>query len=564
MTYEWERKFQSHILSRGWNYAMDGMVSGIQRNGDTITAVVEGTEYYRVEINYDGPIVREAYCSCPYAAEGNWCKHMAAVLYEIEDSDYDDVSAAPRKENKPEIKPSSIKDLIASVERDKLESLLLGLAGSDPRIESYIRSSIRDREVSTNIKKAEKEIDGVFKAFSGRNGYIDYYNASDFECSLTSLLEIRAQDLIENNKCKDAFDLSIYAYVRAGNCDIDDDGQIEMIANSCGKLWREIISKCSDDTYDYIREWFEENAASGIVNDFMEEYLCDFLKYELASKEELLEEIHELDQVVDECKNRTDCTKIFTCLYGFHIDALELRIKLMRKLGATDEEVDKYRGQYGNFKNVREYFYNKAEQENNVEEQIRILTESKILDKDSEYRVHRYSEELIEIYHKLGDYDNEKKERYESYINYYDASIDEFRKYREMCSEEEWLAQRKSLIDSKKDIDKKCALLAEENLLDELFKIIWNQKDKLKLVNKYGFLMAREYSDKILDFYKDYTSRLAEAACNRSRYEELIGYLLRMRHYEGGNDLVTSLCKEWRYKYPTRKVMVEELSRLIY
>ena len=157
-----------------------------------------------------------------------------------------------------------------------------------------------------------------------------------------------------------------------------------------------------------------------------------------------------------------------------------------------------------------------------------------------------------------------KKERYESYINYYDASIDEFRKYREMCSEEEWLAQRKSLIDSKKDIDKKCALLAEENLLDELFKIIWNQKDKLKLVNKYGFLLASVYSNQILDFYKDHTSKLAEAACNRSRYEELIGYLLQMRHYEGGNDLVASLCKEWCYKYPTRKVMVEELSRLIY
>lgn len=79
MTYEWGRKFQSHILSRGWNYAMDGMVSGIKRDGDTITAVVEGTEYYRVEIDYDGQVVQEAYCSCPYAAEGNWCKHKLMI-----------------------------------------------------------------------------------------------------------------------------------------------------------------------------------------------------------------------------------------------------------------------------------------------------------------------------------------------------------------------------------------------------------------------------------------------------------------------------------------------------
>ena len=125
MAYEWERRFQSHILSRGWNYAADGAVSGLNKNGDTVTAVVEGTEYYRVEICYIGTMVSEAYCSCPYAADGNWCKHMAAVLYEIEGSEFDNVSISPRKEKKPEIKPSSVKELVASVDREKLESLLL-------------------------------------------------------------------------------------------------------------------------------------------------------------------------------------------------------------------------------------------------------------------------------------------------------------------------------------------------------------------------------------------------------------------------------------------------------
>lgn len=564
MVYEWERRFQSHILSRGWNYAADGAVSGLNKNGDTVTAVVEGTEYYRVEIGYIGSMVSEAYCSCPYAADGNWCKHMAAVLYEIECSEFDNVSISPRKEKKPEIKPSTVKELVAAVDREKLESLLLGLADSDPRVESYIRSSIRDKKLSVDIKKIENEIDGIFMAFAGHDGYIDYNNASDFECSLVSLLENRAQDLIDDEKYEEAFDLSVYAYVKTGNCDIDDDGQLNMIADACSKIWRDIIIKCPDDTYDYIREWFEENAASGIVYDFMDDYLCDFLKYELASKEELEEEIYNLDKVIEESKNKTECAKVYSCLYGYYTDALELRIKLMKKLGATDDDVDKLRRQYWNFKNVREYFYSKAKQENDIEEQIHIIMESKIIDKDSEYRVHRYSEELIEIYHNLGDYDKEKKERYESYISYYEASIDEFRKYREMCTPDEWMVYRRNLIDSKKDIKKKCELLAEEKLLDELFETIWNQTEKLKLVNKYGFLLADNYSSEILNFYKNYVSKLAEVACNRSRYDELIGYLLRMRHYKYGNDLVISLCKDWSAIYHTRKVMVQELSKLIY
>ena len=59
MAYEWERRFQSHILSRGWNYAADGAVSGLNKNGDTVTAVVEGTEYYRLQVQEKERIPQE-------------------------------------------------------------------------------------------------------------------------------------------------------------------------------------------------------------------------------------------------------------------------------------------------------------------------------------------------------------------------------------------------------------------------------------------------------------------------------------------------------------------------
>ena len=88
--YEWENYFEPHILERGWRYARSGAVQHIIRKKDVIEAVVEGTEYYKVKINYDGRFVLDAYCSCPYAADGNYCKHMAAVLYEIDDDGKDD------------------------------------------------------------------------------------------------------------------------------------------------------------------------------------------------------------------------------------------------------------------------------------------------------------------------------------------------------------------------------------------------------------------------------------------------------------------------------------------
>ena len=84
-------------------------------------------------------------------------------------------------------------------------------------------------------------------------------------------------------------------------------------------------------------------------------------------------------------------------------------------------------------------------------------------------------------------------------------------------------------------------------------------KEALTLVNKYGFVMSDEYSERILDFYSEYVTGLAEVACNRSRYDELSRYLMRMSQYAGGKERVSQLVLDWMEMYPTRKVMCDML-----
>lgn len=132
-----------------------------------------------------------------------------------------------------------------------------------------------------------------------------------------------------------------------------------------------------------------------------------------------------------------------------------------------------------------------------------------------------------------------------------------------MCQEEEWKKERTELIESRIDIDKKCELMAEEGMLQELFGVISEQEKKLSLLNKYGFLLAGDYSEPILREYCIYVSSLADHARNRSNYDELTRYLRRMQQYKGGNDMVQKLCREWINKYPTRKVMVQELRTML-
>jgi uncharacterized Zn finger protein len=73
----WREWFQPWILERGKDYWKNGYVTRLCRDLDTITAIVQGTEDYEVEIDMDGDEVMAVSCTCPYAEDGMECKHMA-------------------------------------------------------------------------------------------------------------------------------------------------------------------------------------------------------------------------------------------------------------------------------------------------------------------------------------------------------------------------------------------------------------------------------------------------------------------------------------------------------
>lgn len=551
----WKGLFRSHILERGWDYASDGSVTNLVKTDDCISAVVQGSEYYKVKIRYSGAEITDGYCSCPYAAKGEWCKHMAAVLY-LADNGMTSGGALAMSAHGAEIQ--NIKEIIGSADRKSIEKLLIYLANQDDRTESFIRAHLGIGMFS-DVKQIEKEIDSVFNAYSGRSGYIDYYSAMSFESDLNSLLRNRIGELIDNESYMDAFNTSMYAYTKLGNWDIDDDGEIASISSTCYELWQDIIKNCESRERERIKEWFEEHSDDGTVIDYMEDMLQDFLEYELASDDELREIIKGLEGKIESSKGQTQCPGIFTSYYGYSCDAIELRNIFAKRLGATDEETEEYMRGYMSFKSVRDYFIKKAREQGDTKEEISLLKLGKEYDKDSEYTVHSYSKRLIELYAQNKDKESEKLERRADILANQGASLEDFRAYRAMCTDKEWSEERLKIIGFRKDIDKRCEFLADEKMQEKLFDTIWAQKDKLRLVNKYGFALADKYSEQILDFYSEFVSRLADAACNRSRYNDLSRYLMRMSQFTGGKARVRQLALEWMEMYPTRKVMCEML-----
>ncbi len=80
---QWQYLFSTSILQRGREYYKKNKVRSLIQDGETYYAAVEGSREYDVTVRISGDKIVSLSCDCPYACEGNNCKHMAAALYEI-------------------------------------------------------------------------------------------------------------------------------------------------------------------------------------------------------------------------------------------------------------------------------------------------------------------------------------------------------------------------------------------------------------------------------------------------------------------------------------------------
>lgn len=85
----WKDMFKPFILERGKEYYDCGYVEMLDSEEPLIQALVLGSQVYQVNIQKTGGHVTAMHCNCPYARKGENCKHMAAVLYALEEEKSD-------------------------------------------------------------------------------------------------------------------------------------------------------------------------------------------------------------------------------------------------------------------------------------------------------------------------------------------------------------------------------------------------------------------------------------------------------------------------------------------
>lgn len=553
----WNDLFRTHILERGLNYYEEGYVTSLEQNLTGYTAVVEGTENYDVEIEIRDDRVYDMTCTCPYAAEGNYCKHMAAALYEIEEGE-PDTKMPGNYLQKVQDQKKELQEIIVGIPIDELQEIVFSQAASDDFL--YNRIMTKYAPITPrHMIRLKKQVNDIGYHYSDRGGFVDYYHATDYTDALNNLLDENIPLLLEKNCRMEAFELVNCVFYEIGNRDMDDsDGGTSFVANNCYEYWQTILYECNDEEKEKMFQWFRHHQENYVI-DYMEEYISDFLLNEFHDEGILWEKLHMLDEKIAKFQKENYSGDSYSAYYGM-VNNITARIHLMEELNYSKQEIREYRQKYRNFSEIRSMEIQEYLSDRKYEEAIAVLKESKILDADKAGLVAEYSQQLIQIYEKRNMHKEYEQELQYQVFECMQDNLEYIVKLKKLYSEAEWDKQRERFLQGKTSSRIRYEFLVEEQLFERLLQEI-RKNQSVYALDQYEKVLKKHLPNEVRNMYVQYVKKESTRTADRKAYKYLMSYLKKITKYPDGKKIARDIADCWKQDYKRRPAMMDELRK---
>lgn len=553
----WKDLFRTHILERGLNYYEEGYVTSLEQTLTGYMAVVEGTDDYHVEIEIRDDQVYDMTCTCPYAADGNYCKHMAAVLYKIEEGEAD-TKIPENYFEKVQDQKRELQEVIAGIPIKELQEIVFSQATSDDFLYNRIMTKYA-LITPRHMIRLKQQVNDIGYHYSDRSGFVDYYHATDYTDALNTLLYENIPLLLEKNYRMEAFELVNCVFYEIGNRDMDDsDGGTSFVADNCYEYWQTILQECNDKEKESMFQWFQEHQENYVM-DYLEDYISDFLLNEFHDEEILQKKLHMLDEKIAKFQKENYSGDSYSAYYGV-VNNITARIRLMQELNYSKQEIREYRQKYRNFSEIRKMEIQEYLSGGKYEEAIAVLKESKSLDADKAGVVAEYSQQLIQIYEKRNMQKEYAQELEYQVFECMQRDLVYIVKLKKLYSETEWKEQRERFLQGKTSSWIRYEFLVEEELFEELLREI-QKNQSVYALDQYEKVLKKHLPNEVRDIYVQYVKKGAIQTADRKAYKYLMSYLKKITKYPNGKKIAQDIAESWRQDYKRRPAMMDELRK---
>lgn len=547
MKIKFEDKFEDKILSRGYDYYKNNLVQDVHMVDDLIVAKVIGSKTYKAFIQVEDDDLIEVGCSCPYASDRLYCKHIAALLYYLEENDVDESS------KKYKNKRTNLRNIIKNIDKKELEKFLVDLLENDEDIRDKFRLKFNNLFAPLSLEEYKRKIRDAIRTSAGRDGFIDYQEAWDYTQAMYKITN-EVDTLVDNGYYELAFDVTSSILDTIPDTNIDDsNGSTGEVANSCIEIIEKILNqklmndkKISMKILQYIL--YE------LKTDYLYNYgikLYELLNIYIENNIYVKEIEMSLVSILKSSKSKDyfwRTSKYVEYLVEiYNIEDNQEKIMDLLKEYSYDREIC--------FKLVDEYI-----KQNEVNKAIKILKE-KLKETKSEF----FAEKLSEIYNKENMTEEYKETLYKLLYELDKYNINVYKKIKKLFSSKDWLVERQIIIgrilkEKNRYFRDILNIYIEEKMYDDIFNIV---KDaNVDTIISYEEYLLPKYNKELINIYVKHCKEFAKSANNRRLYRELASYLRHIKNMEKSKDVYEKLMMEIRLQYRNKPAMQDELKGL--
>ena len=245
-------------FARGEEYFESGCVSSLAENLNVITAEVQGTLTYEVRLwAEDGELASS--CTCPWAEEGNFCKHCVAVGLAWLARDSAAAEQRPKTRRtpaKPKVTLDDVRVMLKAEDKDYLVEMIMKQARADGGLaERLVMKAARRQLGGTDIATFRRVLTNAFST----GGFVDWRGVSDYARRIQEAVN-GIEELLNEGHAAEVIELLEHGLAQCeralGQVD-DSEGAVGEVRDRLQELHLEACRKARPEPEALARRLFE-------------------------------------------------------------------------------------------------------------------------------------------------------------------------------------------------------------------------------------------------------------------------------------------------------------------
>ncbi|WP_318503087.1 hypothetical protein [Bacillus sp. T3] len=550
-----ENKIDKTIVSRGYNYYINGHVAEAFEQGNNVYAFyIEGSDDYEVlvELGDNGDIVYSE-CDCPYDF-GPVCKHEVASYYKLNEM-LNPVPSSGKKTKKNQ-KRITIEEVMSQLPKEELVNIILNIASNDPTLETSLILKYAKGDHEHELESCQELINAIIRKYKGREGFIKYRETSAFVNELGDVID-KIRDTADVLLALELSLLLLKKAIGAFQYADDSDGDIGYLVTETLELIQEIVTNQNEKSHRRT-EIFEKLLVQldQAVFDGWEDYKIELLQicFEFADEDNFRAELRLKmeSMLVDRSSDR------YTDYWNESL--LKLLFQLIEQYG-SQEDAEQFIYEHLQFSSFREKLITNYLQAENYHKVIEVAKEGEIQDQQYRGLLSKWKKYRYTAYKSLSLKKEQSQLAKELLLA---GDFDYYHDLKEIAQEEhqgDFYTKLKEELKTEKGWNHRdifLKMIEFENDLEEMLEFV---RKNPSYIENYSKKLSQQYKEEVIEIYQKYITSIARNSSNRREYQ---GVCRKIKEYKkiAGKPKQVDLINELMSLNKKRPAFLDELGKL--